>query len=632
MYVVGTDQPVVGQIEFAVVHITDGHLRQVDAGRLYYQHRCRDVRFESGIEGNFVAVLDGDFAHAPFNRNQVVVKEERLIKRDPRLDDQPATDFLVVGGFGAEFVAARRDTLEERFAHAVGEEFARYRGNVFVLQCDAGVGQTGDELTVFADCRGVDVGGFEEDVTLPALGQADINIEGLAGEVVADHFEFELVDAFRGAAGRREGEVNATALADGECAVGLTGNAGPGRNAGAVGLGQRELQVHGVLQTVVLDDDRLDLATALGEAGFDEAWRAGQVGFGFRQGVVDPHLAERGSGVFVADHVEDDGARGLGVVVGTEDDGDVERLPFDEADRIGQLQVNAGRQLACGLAGGIEDQTQVGRCGPRAGLGGEGDGERVVLRDVEFVGCRTDGDAVDGEGLLFGAVGDVRVDGTDFVEPGIGEGRLEGVDEVAATIGENAEGAFEALLVENKLQAAVGQRGFADPVESPATDHDVLVTEGTDRIDVGDFTNIRSVDERDGFFGTATGNQDFVVLAAVVAQFVNFKLDPDTVRASAGHVEVKGIGDIVGTGRDAGNGEAVGQGHDVGAKDLFVGLAGQDVAVGVENPEAQFARVAGAVVGGSEEFNVDVAGVLDGEFEFTGGTAGEFVGGHANNK
>lgn len=99
----------------------------------------------------------------------------------------------------------------------------------------------------------------------------------------------------------------------------------------------------------------------------------------------------------------------------------------------------------------------------------------------------------------------------------------------------------------------------------------------------------------------------------MVAQFVDFKLDPDAVRAGARHVEVEGVGDVVGPGRDAGNGQTVGQGHDVGPKDLLVGLAGQHVAVGVEDTEAQFARVAGAVVGGGEEFDVDFAGVLDGE-------------------
>lgn len=91
------------------------------------------------------------------------------------------------------------------------------------------------------------------------------------------------------------------------------------------------------------------------------------------------------------------------------------------------------------------------------------------------------------------------MDGTDFVEPGVGDGRFEGVNKAAATVGEDAEDAFEALLVEDEFEPAVGQRGFAGPIEGASGDHDVLVAEGGDRIDVGDFAGTRCRSARRSF-------------------------------------------------------------------------------------------------------------------------------------
>ncbi len=286
--------------------------------------------------------------------------------------------------------------------------------------------------------------------------------------------------------------------------------------------------------------------------------------------------------MFVTDDIENQAAGWLRIIRCRENDRDVERLAFHQRDRRRQLGVDARWYLPGGLVRRIERQAQVGRRSARSRLGGKRDGERVVFRDVELVRRRPDGHAVDGERLLLRAIGNIGVHRAYLVQTDIGDGRFEDVSKVARRVGQHAEDAFETLLVEYELQACVRQRGFALPVECTTGDGHVLIAEGADRVHVGDFALVGGVDQRHGLFGAASGDDDLVVLARVVAQLVDFQPDADAVGACAWHVQVEYVGYVACAGGDARDCLAIGQGDDARAEHLLVGLRRQDVAVGVE--------------------------------------------------
>ena len=450
-----TNQPIVGDVQLTVVHISRSHLGQVDTGGLHHHHGGRHVCLKRGVQCDFVAILNRDFANTPFHVDHVVVQEHRLVGRDARLDDEAPSHLLVVGRPSTELVPTGRHFLKKRLAQRVCQQFLRNAGHIFVLHRDRCAREAWNQLSILAHRSGIDVGSLEQHIALAALGQIDIDVQRLRWNVVPDDIQFEFVDALWRTGWRRKTQVNRNTLAHSERPVGLVCHGCPVGRGVAITLRQGEPQVDGILQAIVLDDHLLDLVAALRHTCFHHGRCAHQVGLCFRQLVVHPRKSQSRTTMLVTGDAQDQAAGGLRIVVGRERHREVQRLVFLDVYRRWKLNRHALRHLACGLVTWIQQQAQIGRRSPRPRLGNKRNVERVVLGQIYLERCRPHRDAVDREGLLFGAVRDFRMHGADLVEARVRNRWLEDMLEIARRIRENTEHALKPLLIEHQLQTGI---------------------------------------------------------------------------------------------------------------------------------------------------------------------------------
>ena len=167
------------------------------------------------------------------------------------------------------------------------------------------------------------------------------------------------------------------------------------------------------------------------------------------------------------------------------------------------------------------------------------------------------------------------------------------------------------------------------PIQRPPVDDDILVAKGSAGACGSDLAIISGVEQGDGFFSAAPGDRDFIRFSSMVTKLVNLKPNAQAVWAGHGHIHGERIGYIAGMRWDADYRQAVGEGDDIRPHGLLVRLGGEDVAVGIQQLEAQFGRWVLAVADGGQQFDFDIGGVFDGQFEFAGGPTGEVGGGHA---
>ncbi|MBB3176019.1 PKD domain-containing protein [Variovorax sp. Sphag1AA] len=215
-----------------------------------------------------------DLTHVPFDRDEVVVKEDWLRLRDPRLDLQAPRNFLVVVGAGAISVPTGRHVLEVGLAEVVGGELVAHARHVFVLQSDGRAGQTRNQLALFVERGGIDVARAEQHADGHLTDWSDIDATRPAGQQTTSA-KFTYDDA-----GRKTSEtVIYPNPAGGTYSLGYTYQYSPAGYktqltwADGTRIGYAYSQ-HGVLETVIMRRVGTALAALVGCIGLNLAAQA----------------------------------------------------------------------------------------------------------------------------------------------------------------------------------------------------------------------------------------------------------------------------------------------------------------------------------------------------------------------
>ena len=199
----------VGEGEFAVEDIARAHGREIENGGIDRDDGSRHIRFEDGLEEDFVAVLDGDGDDFPFDGDEAVRDEDRFAEGDAWADHESARAAVVAVGGDAVFVATGREDAfavlaEVGFAVGVRGYRADEARDVFILELDGGIADALVERVRVVGAAGwrvarvwgerEEVDHFEEDIACAcwgddhADGDADIRVIGGAEADIEEVF------------------------------------------------------------------------------------------------------------------------------------------------------------------------------------------------------------------------------------------------------------------------------------------------------------------------------------------------------------------------------------------------------------------------------------------------------------